>query len=235
MRSFLFWIFIFVLILDMGSCVHSQREDAPQEKELTSFQRNSIRHQEINDSITSLDTIRLLGSLYMGMTPEEYSLNKEKVTLPIKIAQLQFNELDTSLYHNVLHGVYIKAYFHDYAYDMDDMASKIKYGEEAFREVVKTLSMKYGKGSVYEISKLTNNGHQYGNAIWIFDNLTVEYEHHQNVDLRGSKFYINAKIKYYIPRIPTEEEKQIIDSISKDYDRRVEAVRQKNEEAKSNL
>lgn len=226
---------VYLLIFLSGCHSSSQRNNSIEELELSGHQLDSIRHCQINDSINELDTIRLLGSLFMKMTPEEYKANREKVSLPIKIERLQFNIIDTALYHNVIHGIDLRASLTTYADDLDDMAYKAKYGEETFHEVVNTLSQKYGKGYVYGLTKMNDDGYQYGNVMWIFDSLTVEYQHTQNADVRDMKHHINAKIKYYIPRIETPEEKQITDSIINTNEKRRIIEEERNEEAKRGL
>lgn len=202
---------------------------------LTVRQLDSIRHTYVNDSINHLDTIRLFGSLFMEMSPEEYNENKEKVLLPVKIGGLEFNLNDTSLFHNTLHGVTLKACYSDYAYGRDGMMENIRHGEELFQEVINTLSNKYGKGSVYGLTKLDDLGRQYGNVMWIFDKMTIEYEHRQTTDPSNREFNIDAKIKYYIPRIETSEEKQRSDSIYNVYEKQMNEQKQRNEEAKRGL
>ena len=226
-------LYLPTLLIFLSECYYSsQKEDNSFDgQEFTHAQLDSIRHKEINDSINNLDTIKLLGSLFMKMTPKEYQSNHEKVSLPIKIDRLQFNDIDTALYHNVIHGIDLHASLTTYADDLDDMAYKAKYGEETFHEVVKTLSQKYGKGCVYGLTKMNDNGFQYGNVMWIFDSLTVEYQHTQNADVRDMKHHINAKIKYYIPRIETAEEERITDSIINAHEKQRIIEEKRNEEA----
>ena len=140
----------FILIL-LSGCHHARQAESSvaSESNFNRYQLDSIRHKEINDSINTLDTIKLLGSLFMKMTPEEYQANRKNVSLPIKIERLQFDDIDTALYHNVIHGIDLRASLTTYADDLDDMAYKAKCGEETFHEVIKTLSQKYGKGCVY--------------------------------------------------------------------------------------
>lgn len=230
MKNFILTTFILILL---SGCHHARQAESSiaSESNFNRYQLDSIRHKEINDSINNLDTIKLLGNLFMKMTPKEYQDNRDKVSLPIKIDRLQFNDIDTALYHNVIHGIDLHASLTTYADDLDDMAYKAKYGEETFHEVIKTLSQKYGKGCVYGLTKMNDNGFQYGNVMWIFDSLTVEYQHTQNADVRDMRHHINAKIKYYIPRIETAEEERITDSIINAHEKQRIIEEKRNEEA----
>lgn len=200
-------------------------------KDLTSTQIDSIHHSQINDSINALDTIKVLGSLFMGMTPDDYSINKDKVSLPLKIGRLEFSSVDTLMYHNLVHGIRLSAYLTDHPNNVEDMAYYILWGEETFHEVLKTLSNKYGNNIGSRRLEVFDDERRWGLSMWEFDKFSVEYKHEQTPDIINNKHYIRASITYSIPRIPTAEEEHRTDSIIAEHDRKVMLEKQRNDAA----
>lgn len=231
LHAFSLILMINVLI---SSCNTNNHEN--DSKPLTASQLDSIRHKEINDSINNLDTIKIMKVLFMGMTPEEYKSLSGQVSLILRIGRLQYWGLDTSLYHNTVHNIYLKSTDTGNAYDLDDMKYKIISGEETFKEVVKTLSQKYGSPTyINRMSEINDNGFQRGVAWWEFDKFCVEYEQKQWARLINNTHRIEAMIKYSIPRIPTKEEKNKTDSIIKVHEQQRIIEENRNNELKRNL
>lgn len=221
-----------VLVVALAGCVNKQSAT----HEMTATELDSIRHKQINDSINQLDTIRLLGSLFMGMNIGSYDALKEESTLPINIGQLSFEKIDTSMYHNTVHNIILKAQRNNYASTMDNMAKYAIWGENTFYDVIKALSSKYGSPSwVSRMSKISDNGEQFGISQWDFDRFSINYEQRQHANLRNNEHTIDAKITYSIPRIETPEEKQKTDSIVNAWKRRQEAEEQRNNKAIQSL
>lgn len=205
-------------------------------QEPTIAELDSIRHCEINDSINNLKRIELLGSLYMGMTREEYDSLIGQANRSIRIGRVLFEEIDTVLFHDSIHVVILKGRNSENVFNMDDMARCVRSGEETYREVINILSSKYGKPLAdSRMGELSDNGHQFGSAIWEFDRFSVQYEQNQWAYLKNNEHTITSKITYSIPQIQTAEEKHITDSIvaAWEHDRDMEEQRQK--EAKHSL
>lgn len=204
--------------------------------EPTSAELDLIRHTQINDSINQLDTIKILGSLFMGMRPCDYNILKQKTILPVNIGQLSFETVDTSMYHNTVHNIILKSHSYNYVSNMDGMAQYAVWGEHSFYDVIQLLSVKYGRPSwIAKMSETNNNGEQFGMAQWDFDKFSVNYEHRQYANLRSDEYHINAEITYSIPRIETPEEKQRTDSIINAWKQEQKAEEQRNNKAIQSL
>ena len=229
MKKFLLMLVVAMTLLGCGKKQAIAHEP-------TATELDSIRHAQINDSINKLDTIRVLGSLFMGMRPCDYDTLKQKSLLPINIGQLSFEAVDTSMYHNIVHNITLKATRYNYASSVDNMAEYAIWGENTFYDVIKALSSKYGNPTwVSRMSKMSDNGSQFGMANWDFDKFSIDYEQRQYANLRNNEHTIDAKITYSISRIETPEEKQRTDSIVNAWKKEHEAEEQRNNKAIQSL
>lgn len=239
------YLFILFLILPtiLTGCGNRSNIDnanvAPTEEEL-----DARRFKSINDSISDLDTIKVMGSLFMGMTSKEYasiaSNCNDYYKNGIIIGSLKFNILDTAMYHNKVHTVIIKASNYETENDESWINVDRKNSEKSFREVITSLTKKYGKPSwVIEMSPMGEyRGFQRGVANWHFDKLDINYEQKQWTYQRGQYLYehhVEGYLSYDIPRIPTTEEKNKADSIANEVERRRNAEIQRNDSLKSLL
>lgn len=229
MKKFLLALVLMVLMLVFIECGNTQ----PVSKEPTAVELDSIRHKFVNDSITELDTIRVLKTLFMGMNPAQYDSLKNNATQYVKIGLIEFNNIDTLIYHGTVHDIVLNGkHNQNYILDIDEMAKCMKEGEESFTKVIDVLFAKYGSPSwISRVSEVDKDGHQFGIAKWNFDKFSIYYEQHQYAYLRSKKFSINAKIKYSIPRIATEEEKHRSDSIVKSWKKGIEERERKRQDA----
>lgn len=229
-------LILFALVVPMifGGCENRNKDT--ESKPLTVAQLDSIHHKEINDSINNLDTIKIMKVLFMGMTPEEYKNRSGQAILSLRMGRLQNWGLDTAMYHNVVHDIYLKSRDSQDAYELDDMKYKVLSGIDTFNEVVQALSAKYGKPSFKEpMSELNDNGFQSGLALWEFDRFNVEYTQKQWAKIKNNSHVIEGKIRYSIPRIQTKEEKQRTDSIVDAWEKERLEKEQFNNELKRNL
>lgn len=228
--------FLLALMLLMPMMMGCGRRPAT-ERELTAVELDSIRHAQINDSINRLDTIRVLSTLFMGMSPSQYDTLVYRASKFVKIGDIVFDSVDTLLYHDVVHDVNLKGRFHqDYIVDIDEMARSIKKGERTYSDVISSLSSKYGPPSYKsKLSELSDNGFQMGSASWNFDKFSIEYEQKQWARLSNMTFDVEGKISYSIPRIQTPEEKHHTDSVVSAWERERNAEELRNQKAIQSL
>lgn len=217
----------------------------PTAHEPTVAELDSIRHKQINDSINNLDTISILGSLFMGMTPIEYSYIIENNLQDfykngVVIGSLKFSMVDTAMYHHNVHTIRIKVSDSKTENDETWIHRQRKWSEKNFGEVIRVLSEKYGKPSwVIDLSPMGEyRGFQQGVANWDFDKLNISYEQKQWTYQRATYLYehrVEACMSYNIPRIPTTEEKNKADSIANEMNKQRSAEMQRNDSLKSLL
>lgn len=232
MKKFLLAL-VLMILMGLTGCDRNR----PTAKEPTAAELDSIRHQQVKDSINRLDTIRVLKTLFMGMSPAQFDSLIHKANNFVKIGNIVFDTVDTLLYHGVVHNVRFKGrYNQTYISDMDEMARYVKNGEDSFYDVIKNLSVKYGKPSwISRMSEIDNNGYQFGIANWDFENFSVNYEQKQWARLRNDSFDVEATIEYSIPRIETREEKHRTDSIVNEWKQKQKIEEKRNKEAIQSL
>lgn len=213
MKKILIALALIVPIISVVSCQHKTSE----RNEIVSQNIDSIRHARINDSINNLDTIRILNSLFMGMTQSQFDSLKEFATPKVEIENIVFDKITASQFHGKIHNINFKGeQDFNYLLDMEELAKCILNGEKSFDAVVETLSAKYGKPNwECRMSTMDKRGHQYGLARWCFDKFEVSYTQHHWAYPKQLSLTINSEITYSIPREYTEQEIQEADSIIK--------------------
>lgn len=173
----------------------------------------------------------------MRMAPSEFDTLVYKANKFVKIGNIVFENIDTMLYHGVVHNIIFKGKFYqNYIMNTDEMARCVRSGMDSYSDVIQSLSSKYGYPSWNtRMSELNDNGFQSGTAHWEFDKFSIEYEQNQWSRLKNMSFSIESKITYSIPRIETPKAKRQTDSIVDAWERQNREEEIRNQKAIQSL
>lgn len=80
----------------------------------------------------------------MRMAPSEFDTLVYKANKFVKIGNIVFENIDTMLYHGVVHNIIFKGKFYqNYIMNTDEMARCVRSGMDSYSDVIQSLSSKY--------------------------------------------------------------------------------------------
>lgn len=223
-------LLLLLMLINLIGCKH---KSSPLASTLTVKQLDSIRHQQVADSLASLDRFIVLGNLHLGMTKEEYDSLMPCCSKGAKFGKLQFETLDTIMYHDSVNLIKLTASYSQREFEYSEAIDQLKSLMETFHEVVNTLSAKYGRPTSLMTSK---DKLGYGSSWWDFGFFKITYDQTNRItSARQHEVSAEGVITYSVPNIPTKEEKAYTDSIINIYHKEQGSIKQRNDNLKQAL